>query len=480
MPEEAYYWLYARHLAPGYLDHPPMVAWLIALGGALFGHNEFAVRIGALLAWSIAAVYLYRLATLLFDRSVAWLSVALLSILPIFAGIGFTITPDSPLMAAWMAALFYLHRAALGGRARAWYAFGIAVGLGMLSKYTIVLLAPTALLVVVLHPPARMWLRRREPYLAALIALGLFSPVLYWNANHDWASFAFQGPRRFAGRIRFSVFRYFRELVVVITPSGVAATAVALWGSRTGDEESGLPGGRPDRLFVLVAFLVPFVAFLLYSVRQKTKLNWAAPGFLVMLPCIAHQIVGFQVATASRFRRVLQRSWVPTLIGLGLLYAVVLYYVGVGLPGVGYSANFRRFVGWQSLGEQVVEIAQREERDHGAEPIIIGMDSHDLSSELSFYTLPQALRLRGSPETISGPHPFGRDSLMFRLWDPPATFAGHSMLLIAHDPSKLRDEVVVPYFDATDPLAEIAVTRHGKPVGTYFYRVGRDYHQPTR
>jgi dolichol-phosphate mannosyltransferase len=143
MPEETYYWLYAHHLAPGYLDHPPMVAWLIALGGVLFGHSEFAVRSGALLCWIIAAVYLFRLATLLFDRSVAWLSVALLSILPIFAGIGFTITPDSPLMAAWMAALFYLYRAVIGGQARAWYGVGVAVGLGMLSKYTIVSSRPS-------------------------------------------------------------------------------------------------------------------------------------------------------------------------------------------------------------------------------------------------------------------------------------------------------------------------------------------------
>ena len=480
MPEEAYYWLYAQHLAPGYLDHPPMVAWLIALGGALFGHNEFAVRIGALLCWSIAAVYLFRLATLLFDRSVAWLSVALLSILPIFAGIGFTMTPDSPLMAAWMAALFYLHRAALGGQARAWYGVGIAVGLGMLSKYTIVLLGPIALLVVLLHPPARMWLRRREPYLGALIALGLFSPVLYWNAHHEWASFVFQGPRRFAGRIKFSVFRYFRELLVVMTPSGIAATCVALWGARAPDDGAGLPDGRPRRTFVLVAFLVPFTAFLLYSVRQKTKLNWAAPAFLVMLPCIAHQIIGFHATAASRFRRGLHRSWVPTFVALGLIYTVVLSYVAVGFPGVGYRANSRRFIGWQSLGEQVTDIAQQQERDLGVRPVIVGMDSHDLSSELSFYTRPPALRLRGRPETITGVHQFGRDSLMFRFWDGPETFTGRPMLLVSRDAAKLRDEVLVGYFEGLDPVGEITTTRRGKPVGTYFYRLGRGYRGPPR
>jgi dolichol-phosphate mannosyltransferase len=49
LPEEAYYWNYSRHLDIGYLDHPPMVAWLIRLGTMVFGQNEFGVRIGTAL-----------------------------------------------------------------------------------------------------------------------------------------------------------------------------------------------------------------------------------------------------------------------------------------------------------------------------------------------------------------------------------------------------------------------------------------------
>jgi dolichol-phosphate mannosyltransferase len=48
LPEEAYYWNYSRHLDIGYLDHPPMVAWLIRAGTAVFGQSQFGVRAGAL------------------------------------------------------------------------------------------------------------------------------------------------------------------------------------------------------------------------------------------------------------------------------------------------------------------------------------------------------------------------------------------------------------------------------------------------
>jgi len=455
-----------------------MVAWLIALGGALFGHSEFAVRIGALLCWCIAAVYLSRLATLLFDRAVAWLSVALFSVLPIIAGIGFTISPDAPLVAAWMGALFCLYQAAVGGHAHAWYGVGLAAGLGMLSKYTMVLLAPTTLLVVLLHPPARMWLRRREPYLGGLIALALFSPVLYWNATHDWASFAFQGPRRFEMRTAFAVHRYLLDLLVLMTPSGIAATCLALWGVRAIDAESALPSRRPDRVFVVAAFLVPFSTFLLYSLRHKTKLNWAGPAFLTMLPCIAHQIVRFDEETSSRLRTALQRSWVPTFICLGLLYTAGFYYVAVGFPGLGYSSSSRRFIGWQSLGERIVEIAQQQERALGVRPILVGMDSHDVSSELAFYTRRYALSTRGTPETITGRHQFGHSSLMFRFWDGPHRFEGRPMLLVGRRAGELRDELVTPYFERVDPTQQVTVDRHGQTVGTYFYRVGIGFRRP--
>src|ERR1700743_884959 len=77
-PEESYYWNYAQHLDIGYLDHPPMVAWLIKLGTLIFGDTEFGVRIGGILCTAVAAVFSYRLTRNLFGEAAAVIAVLLL------------------------------------------------------------------------------------------------------------------------------------------------------------------------------------------------------------------------------------------------------------------------------------------------------------------------------------------------------------------------------------------------------------------
>src|SRR5271165_2442757 len=93
LPEEPYYWNYSRHLDIGYLDHPPMVAWLIRVGTAVFGDTEFGVRIGALCSSGVAAFFAYHLTRNLFGEPSAWVAVVLMQTLPFFFLSGLLITP---------------------------------------------------------------------------------------------------------------------------------------------------------------------------------------------------------------------------------------------------------------------------------------------------------------------------------------------------------------------------------------------------
>src|SRR6201991_2428657 len=43
--DEAYYWMWSKHLAGGYYDHPPLVAVVIRLGTMIAGDTEFGVRL---------------------------------------------------------------------------------------------------------------------------------------------------------------------------------------------------------------------------------------------------------------------------------------------------------------------------------------------------------------------------------------------------------------------------------------------------
>ena len=115
--------------------------------------------------------------------------------------------------------LYFLHRALVGNDGRAWYGVGIALGLGLLSKYTIATLGPAALAFCILDRRARGWFLRPEPYLAVLIAVILFAPVVYWNYANDWASFRFQGGERFGDDTQFSLHYMLRNILLVATPS---------------------------------------------------------------------------------------------------------------------------------------------------------------------------------------------------------------------------------------------------------------------
>ena len=86
-----------------------------------------------------------------------------LAALPVYFGFGFFMTPDAPLCAAWAGGLYFLERALVNRQSKAWFGVGICLGLGMLSKYTIALLVPAAVLFILLDKESRHWLRRPEP-----------------------------------------------------------------------------------------------------------------------------------------------------------------------------------------------------------------------------------------------------------------------------------------------------------------------------
>src|SRR4030042_367347 len=191
-PPGADYWQYGGQLALSYFDHPPLAAWTIRLTTSCFGDGEVAVRLAAALHASLFAVFFFLAGRRLFGARVAlWATVAAL-VTPLFALGQTVITPDAPLLAGWAAALYFTVRA-LDEERGAWLlAAGAAVGFATLGKYTGWLLAPQVFLALLLDARGRRLLLSPWPYLALLLALALFTPVLVWNSRHEWISFAYQ------------------------------------------------------------------------------------------------------------------------------------------------------------------------------------------------------------------------------------------------------------------------------------------------
>ncbi len=483
VPEEAYYWNYAQHLDFGYLDHPPMVAWLIWLGTSLLGDTEVAIRLGAFLSWLVTAFFCFRLTRDLIDSSAALRAILLLSVLPFFFGVGFLMTPDAPLVTCWAGMLYFLTGALVKERQSAWWGVGLCAGLGMLSKYTIGLLIPATVLFMLIDRPSRRWFLRPQPYGAALLTALLFFPVIIWNAQHDWVSFTFQGPRRFQESLEFTLPSLLGSVLLLLTPTGAAAVlsvVLSRVGVRAQGTEVDAAMDKRSHLFAVLFTLVPFLFFLVFSLARNTKLNWTGPVWLAALPFVAWQMIPAETLRLNRLSRSLQRLWSPTIVATVLFLGFALHFWALGLPGLPYPQG-TPILGWKDLAKQIERVEDEVESATRNEPLLVGMDKVNIASEMAFYRKRQAVGPGGLYEAVTyttGCQLFGMESLMYRYWasgplQDKLREKDPTLILIAHKLHELKDERIASSGWKIGRVNEINVRRNGKPVGRYYYTLAK-------
>ena len=482
MEQEAYYWNYSQHLDLSYLDHPPMVATIIWLGTSLLGTSEFAVRAGAFLCWFVTAFFIYRLTAKMYTRSAALGAIVLMALLPLYFGAGLMMTPDAPLLAAWAALLYFLYRALVELETKAWAGVGLSLGFGLISKYTIVLLGPAILSFMLIDRDARRWFIKPGPYIALLLALLLFLPVLVWNFQHEWASFLFQGGQRVSGKTFFTSHRLVGYIVVILTPAGVLAVFRLLFAK-------GRYVGLTDKLafkrnytFILLMLGWPLAIFAIFSLTREVKLNWTGPLWLAVLPYLGYSIMSSFNNYPGSYAKFLQKFWFVTLIALLVLFAVSLRYVTLGLPGVPHPPG-PFLIGWDNLAREIEDIVKQTEEQTGIRPAVVGMDPYQIPSGLAFYRTKNGLSdnknygRRGIDETL-GWHLFGWNSLMYHYWSDPKDFTGRDILVVAS--SRIRAEA--PYyqkrFTKLKPIKLLPATKDGQAVRPFFVRLLKGYRIP--
>jgi hypothetical protein len=399
-PQEAYYWQYARHLDLSYFDHPPLCAWLMGLSVRLLGDGELAIRLPAILSSAALTWMLYSLGARLYSPAVGALT-ALVANATVLFGLGAVVmTPDVPLVLCWAAALRVLCELVLpdgkgaGPGGARWYLLGLLCGLGLLSKYTAALLPLQVLVTALLLPRGRAELRTPHPYLACVLALAVFSPVIAWNAQHDWASFAFQTRGRLEtvdGVRPYLVGRYVGLQAVAVGPLlylALLATAGVLF-------RQALRGDARARLLA-VSSLPGLALFTLVSPLHWVKMNWVAPIYL-----------GLLVAAAAGACALWHARWARTYALLTVATGAVLMtgmYLMPLCPFIPFRERDNLVSGWRELAGRV----QRYREAAGTqEPLVVGW-GYKTASELAFY-------LPGRPETQSDPV-LGGAGLAYDFW----------------------------------------------------------------
>jgi 4-amino-4-deoxy-L-arabinose transferase-like glycosyltransferase len=360
--DEAYYWVWSKALAPGYLDHPPMVALWIRAGTALLGDTALGVRLLGPFAAALGSLLLVQAGRDLAPGGPAGVRAAwmLNGTLLLNAG-AVVMTPDTPLLLFWSACLAALARLAATGNGAWLLAAGAAAGLALDSKYTAALLAPCVLAWLALCPAMRPWLRRWQPYAAAALAALLFAPVLWWNAAHGWASFVRQGGRG-GDWHPAQALAHLAELVVgqlgLATPLLLAAFCAGVWRLRGRWREPG-----PALLLALV--LLPCLLFVQHAVGDRVQANW--PAVIYPAAALAAALAGvayWRGATA-----------------LGVAISGLLFLQATAAPfALPRALDFSliRMAGWDGLARAAASTAATQ----GAS--FIAAEDYGLASELAW------------------------------------------------------------------------------------------------
>src|SRR3954471_10771167 len=199
--DEAYYWTWSKEGALSFLDHPPGIAWLIRFGTTIFGDTNLGVRFGGIVAMLITQLLLADIVRRVTHDFRAVVFTVLMPEAALYYGLLMAkVAPDTAMIPFAVAMLWALVRLVESDNPRWWLAAGLFAGLALLSKFTAAMLAPAVVAFALVPDWRRRWLLSPYPWLAALIAALVFSPVVIWNAQHDWASFKFQLVRATAAR----------------------------------------------------------------------------------------------------------------------------------------------------------------------------------------------------------------------------------------------------------------------------------------
>jgi 4-amino-4-deoxy-L-arabinose transferase-like glycosyltransferase len=355
--DEAYYWTWSKENVLCFLDHPPMIAWFIRFGTAIFGDTNLGVRFAGILAMLVTQLLLADIVRRVTHDVRAIVLAVLMPEAALYYGLLMAkVSPDVALIPFAVAMVWALIRVNESSDGRWWLAAGVFAGLALLSKFTAVMLIPAVLAFMLVPNWRRRWLLSPYSWLAAAFALLLFLPVLIWNAQHDWASFRFQLVRATATHelslrtvadfigLQFGLVGF---ILLPVVLSGISLTA---W--------RGYFRGDAVAILLSTSVVVPFGYFFWKSLSLRVGDTWPMfiwpAGFAATAINIA--MLPREGFPAWMIRSTISWANIAVVSGIAVVVAVFLYYVVTPWNFIGKTDP----IGGEAGYEQVADRAQAE------------------------------------------------------------------------------------------------------------------------
>lgn len=439
-PDEAYYWLWSRHLDVGYFDHSPLVAYFIWFT-TLFSKSELWVRLSGTIASLIISFLTWKLALQLFGSiRVAAGSVILFNVYPLTMLGLIVITPDIPVFLFWSLSVYIFWQIIQSNKAWLWYALGLSFGLALLSKYTAILLVPCLFIYLVLTEDRR-WLKTFYPYVSLLTGFLCFLPVLYWNSRHDWVSFAFQLDHGLGGQ-DYSFGRPAAYLVGQLLVAGPITWFLGMYAALACFFRK-----NKAQLFLILTALPIIMFFGFSSIKKLASPNW--PVFAYFTFSIL--VTKYFLDSASKMRRSL---WYAALFASLFISAIVTLQARFSvIPLARFSKELavadatNWFYGWRELA---TELKKYPGMEFAVTP------SHQLSAEIMYYT---------DEKIFAQTDEKAARTSQFSLWPWPAGLKGKNGFYVWAEGDQVGP--YGEYFASATGIDTLTILRGGVPVRSY-------------
>ena len=455
--DEAYQWVWSKHLALSYYSKPPGIGYIQWAGTTLWGDTAFGVRFFSPVFAALMGLMMLRFMAREAGGRAAFFLILITLATPLLLVGSILMTIDPPLVLCWMWVVVAGWRAIQpDGKLRDWLAVGLGLGLGFLCKYTALFQIICWVIFLGLQPSARAHLKKAGPWLALLI-LGLCTlPVVIWNSQHGWITITHVAGTAGMHSKWEPTMKYFWEFVgsemgllnPVFLPAAIWAT-VAAWKWRR---------DRPLWLFLWCMSAPLFFGYWLFAFHSRVLPNWIAAAVPPMF-CL--------MVLYWRERPGRLKGWLTTGLLIGILAGIFMHssdllgrLVGNQLPGDKDPTH--RVRGWRETALKVE--AERAQFDPNA---FIIADHYGITGLFTIYS-PKAQ----AAATTQTPLVYCIDSdepaNQFYFWDEyqyPKHRHGQNAIFVSRlDPYKLppgwlgrwlhRQPVGEPITSPPYPLAE--------------------------
>jgi len=374
--DQAYYYYWSLNPDWGYFSKPPMVAWLIFLTTGLFGSSELAINLGGIIAYSLTAFVVYGIGRLLYDeRTGVWAGIAF-ACMPVVGFNSLFVSTDAPLLLFWALTILLFAKAVQQGGWYWWLGTGIAAGLGLLSKYSMGVLAVGLLAYLLADRRHRHWLLDVRLWSGLAVAALLLAPNLWWNAQHDFVSFRHTAEISQLDRELFHPARLLEFLAAQFAVFGPLFMGLFLWWAFAARSYR----GDADRLMLFPALAMLGVIGL-QALLSRAHMNWAAPAYVTATVFVSAVLV-----------RTDRRRLLVWAIGINLALLSLFYHYHPIAQVLGIELRrgqtpYARVLGWRELGVEVSKVRRAHPR------AALLSNSRRYLAYLSYYSLPRDMRI---------------------------------------------------------------------------------------